>query len=375
MKRKIIPTLLALALTASLAPAAFAAAPPSPCYPTSVTRSEDGAQIRKVYDLGPEEDPAGISRSDFQQEGFHYTLTDLLKQEAPEREERFHTETVTLDSKSKDMESVLALLPAQREFTTEDGLTGVLTLKLDTVKVEVAGYGSSTRQVSATRSYPNLAGQDTSFIPKTIEDGGRTLELATINWQADNTANVDGYEMANRYTAVVTYTGTATSSYVKGYTVTAEYSGTVSKIALNKVRYVAMFEGTPLNPVEPEPDPTPAITETPDAPPAPAIQFHWAYVLVPLGVIALAGAGVGGALIIKKRRENETEMEDDRYAPPGAGRGHGSAKPRGEGADAGAQGAWHSVSGGHGHHRKPGGLRLNSKRAAACRPLSLSGEV
>ena len=311
MKRKIIPCLLVLALSASLAPSVLAASPPAVCYPSSVTRSEDGAQIRKVYELGPGEDPGGIPRSDFEQEGFHYTLTDLLKQEAPEQESRPHTETVTLDSKSKDMESVLALLPAQREFTTEDGLTGVLTLKLDTVKVEVAGYGSSTRQVSATRSYPNLAGQDTSFIPKTIEDGGRTLELATINWQADNTANVDGYEMANRYTAVVTYTGTATSSYVKGYTVTAEYSGTVSKIALNKVRYVAMFEGTPLNPVEPEPDPTPAITETPDAPQAPAIQFHWAYVLVPLGVIALAGAGVGGALIIKKRRENETEMEDD----------------------------------------------------------------
>ena len=38
MKRKIIPTLLALALTASLTPAAFAAAPPSPCYPTTDTR-------------------------------------------------------------------------------------------------------------------------------------------------------------------------------------------------------------------------------------------------------------------------------------------------------------------------------------------------
>ena len=132
MRQKIIPTLLALALTAALAPA--------PCYPASVSRSEDGAQIRKVYDLGPEDDPAGISRSDFEQEGFRYTLTDLLKQEAPEREERFHTETVTLDSKSKDMESVLALLPAQREFTTEDGLTGTLALKLDTVRVDVAGY-------------------------------------------------------------------------------------------------------------------------------------------------------------------------------------------------------------------------------------------
>lgn len=288
MKRKIIPTLLALALTASLAPAAFAAAPPSPCYPTSVTRSEDGAQIRKVYDLGPEEDPAGISRSDFQQEGFHYTLTDLLKQEAPEREERFHTETVTLDSKSKDMESVLALLPAQREFTTEDGLTGTLSLKLDTVQVDVAGYGSSTRQVSATRSYPNLAGQDISYIPKEITDSGRTLELASIDWQTDNTANEDGYAVGDRFTAIATYTGSATSSYVKGY--------------------VAIFEGTPLVPVEP--DPTPEPTDNVQEPAAP-VQFHWGYVLVPLGVIAAIGCGTGVALFIKKRRESGYETEED----------------------------------------------------------------
>lgn len=308
MKRKIIPTLLALALTAALVPSVLAAVPPTPCYPTSVTRSEDGAQIRKVYDLGPEDDPAGISRSDFEQENFHYTLVDLLKQEAPEREERFHTETVTLDSKSKDMESVLALLPAQREFTTEDGLTGTLSLKLDTVNVEVSGYGSSTRQVSATRSYPNLAGQDTSYIPKEITDSGRTLELASIDWRTDNTANEDGYAVADRYTAIATYTGSATSSYIKGYVVTADYSGTVSRIALNKVRYVAIFEGTPLVPVEPEPTPEPS--EEVQEPAAP-VHFHWAYVLVPLGLVALAGAGIGAALFIKKRRESGYETEED----------------------------------------------------------------
>ena len=311
MKRKIIPSLLALALVAALAPAALAAVPPpSACYPTSVTRSEDGAQIRKVYDLGPEEDPAGIPRSDFEQEGFRYTLTDLLKQEAPEREERYHTETVTLNSKNKDMESVLALLPAQREFTTEDGLTGTLALKLDTVQVNVAGYGSSTRAVSATRSYPNLAGQDTSYIPKSITDNGRTLELATIDWQTDNTANEDGYAVGDRFTAIATYTGSATSSYVKGYVVTAEYSGTVSRIALNKVRYVAIFEGTPLDPVEPTPDPEPEPSGDVAGPAAP-VQFNWAYVLVPLGLVALAGAGVGGALFIKKRREGYDGAEDD----------------------------------------------------------------
>ena len=310
MKRKIIPCLLALALSASLVPSVLAAQPPSACYPTSVTRSEDGTEIRKVYDLGPDEDPAGISRSDFEQEGFHYTLTDLLKQESPEREERFHTETVTLDSKSKDMESVLALLPAQREFTTDDGLTGILSLKLDTVNVEVSGYGSSTRAVSVTRSYPNLSGQDTSYIPKEITDNGRTLELASIDWQVDNTANEDGYAVADRYTAIATYTGSATSSYIKGYTVTADYSGTVSRIALNKVRYVAIFEGIPLNPVEPEPTPDPEPSAEVQEPAAP-IQFHWAYVLVPLGVIALAGAGIGAALFIKKRRENDDGAEED----------------------------------------------------------------
>ena len=160
MKRKPLThaarLLCALALSMSLAPAALAADPseptqPSPCYPTAVTRSEDGTEIRKMYDLGPEDDPGGIPRSDFEQDGYHYTLTDLLKQELPANESRQHTETVSVNSKSKDMGAVLALLPQTKEFITEDGLSGVLTLKLDTVKVEVAGYGSSTKTVTATR--------------------------------------------------------------------------------------------------------------------------------------------------------------------------------------------------------------------------------
>ena len=272
-------------------------AAPEVCYPTSVSRSEDGTEIRKYYDLSPEDDPAGIPRSDFEQDGYRYTLIDLLKQELPENESRQHTETVSLESKSKDMESVLALLPQEKEFITEDGLSGVLTLQLDTVQVEVAGYGSSTREVSATRSYPNLASQDTANIPKTIEDNGRTLTLQNISWQTDNTASMDGYAMGDRFTAVATYTGSATSSYVKGYTVTADYSGTVNRIALNKTRYVAIFEGTPLEPVIPEASPD-------ESKPA---QFNWAYILVPLGVVFAAGGVIGGCLLYKRRHENDEE--------------------------------------------------------------------
>ena len=293
MKRMIAICAAALCLTMSLAPAVMAADPassqPEVRYPSAITRSEDGTELRKLYDLGPDDDPAGIPRSDFEQDGFHYTLTDLLQQELPEYEERAHTETVTLESEKKDMESVLALLPQEREFITEDGFTGTLSLQLDTVQVEVAGYGSSTREVSATRSYPNLLSQDTQYIPKTVEEDGRTLTLQSIDWQTDNTATADGYAMGDRFTAIATYTGSATSSYVKGYTVTAEYRGTVSKIALNKVRYVAIFEGTPLQPL---------VSEEPVS-----TQFNWAALLVPFGIVALSGAGIGAALFIRRRRE------------------------------------------------------------------------
>ncbi len=295
MKRLPAICLLALVLTMALAPSAHAAEwaePAQVCYPTSVTRSEDGAEIRKMYDLSPEDDPAGIARSDFEQDGWHYTLVDLLKQELPENESRQHTETVSVASKNKDMASVLALLPQTREFITDDGLSGVLTLKLDTVNVEPSGYGSSTKEVSATRSYPGLASQDTAGIPKSIEDNGHSLTLQNISWQE---------EPSGHFTAVASYSGSATSSYVKGYTVTAEYVGTVSRIALNKTRYVAVFKGTPLQPLEPAPDPeAEAETRT-------SASFHWPALLIPLGVIAAAGGGLGIALFLKHQKENSEE--------------------------------------------------------------------
>ena len=313
---------LVLALTAAFPHAAHAADVPdvpSPevCYPTSITQSEDGTEIRKAYDLSPDQSPAGIPRSDFEQGGFHYTLIDLLQQEMPEYQEREHTEQVSVESPKKDMESVLALLPQEREFVTEDGMSGALKLKLDTVQVAVAGYGSSTKNVSATRSYPNLSGQDVSYIPKTIQDSGRTLTLQSIDWQTDNTANVDGYAVGDRYTAIATYSGTATSSYVTGYVVTAEYAGTVSRIALDKVRYVAIFEGTPL---EPAPDSSDgAEGENPGDQTGDGrakgfpdgIHFNWAYVLVPLGAVAVIGGGIGAALLIKRKRENNDEEGEE----------------------------------------------------------------
>ena len=283
MKRTILRCAAGLLIAAALLPTALAAEPfpavteVQVCYPTSVTRSEDGTEIRKVYDLSPEQDPAGIPRSDFEQDGFHYTLTDLLQQELPEHESRPHTETVSLESKSKDMESVLALLPQEKEFVTEDGLSGTLSLQLDTVQVEAAGYGSSTREVSATRSYPNLASQDTASIPKSIEEDGRNLTLQNIDWRTDNTASVAGYNLGDCYTAVATYTGTATSKYATGYTVTADYKGDVTRTSCDTVVYTAVFSSVGAA-----------------ASAKSGVDFNWLWLLIPVGAAALGGCGYAG---------------------------------------------------------------------------------
>lgn len=291
MKKLLSICAVALMLCTTAFPA-FAAEPElaaQACYPTAVTRTEDGSEIRKMYDLGPTDDPAGIPRSDFEQDGFHYTMVDLLKQELPENESRQHTETVSVASKSKDMATVLALLPENKEFITEDGLTGILTLKLDSIKVEVAGYGSSTKELTAKRTYPSLSTQDTSSIPKSVEDNGHELTLQGIDWQTDP---------AGYFTAVATYSGSTTSTYIKGYTVTADYTGIVSRIALNKTRYVAIFEGESIEPITPEPSTSPD-----DQQGTTSVQFNWAVIMVPIGIVALAGVGIGAGIFFKRRNE------------------------------------------------------------------------
>ena len=86
--------------------------------------------------------------------------------------------------------------------------------------------------------------------------------------------------------------------------VTAKYVGTVSRIALDRVRYVAVFEGTEVKPVISIPEPIePDIVPDKTASDEGGFQFNWAWVLVPLGAVVLAGGGVGAALYLKRRNE------------------------------------------------------------------------
>ena len=182
---KKLPALFAMALvlTMVMPPAARAAEAPvsSVCYPTSITRSEDGTEVRKVYDLAQGDDPSGIPRSDFEQEGFRYTLVDLLKQELPENESRQHTETVSVPSKNKDMESVLALLPQTKEFVTVDGLAGYGSSTSSYVKGYTGTGPTQGAAVNATVSSIDVGG----FKGSTLKVGERTPLIIYPNTPQD----------------------------------------------------------------------------------------------------------------------------------------------------------------------------------------------
>ena len=206
-------------------------------YPVSVEEymSGDTLRIKKVYILSKTEDPASIPTDDFTREGLTYVLLDMTREDQTETESKVYTESVSMDSKTKDMEQILKDLAAELVVTTEDGYSGTLHLDAGSIRVDVKGYGTSKRTVTATRAYPSLSDADVSLIPKTIEDSGRTLELEDLEWE----------ETGELYTANAVYSGTATGKYATGYMVTADYTGEVARTISDKVIYTAVFGGVP----------------------------------------------------------------------------------------------------------------------------------
>ena len=268
---------------------------PPVLYPVEVQEytagDRDEPRISKTYELSLTDDPAFIPTGDFERSGRTYTLLYIIKEDQTETDTKEHIEVITLETDTSDMAEILQLLEPELEITTEDGYTGVLTPDYPSIQVEASGYGTSSRTVSATRTYPNLSSADVALIPKTTEEGGCTLTLADVDWQEAATDYQDGYDLAIRYTATATYTGTATSKYATGYTVTADYKGDVTRTDCDTVRYTAVFasHGETQSDTEAEP----------------GAGMDLRLVLIPLGVVALGGAGFGGWKLVKYLRDKK----------------------------------------------------------------------
>ena len=241
-----------------------------------------------VYQLSPSDDPSGIPTGEFDRNGRHYYLLDMVRKDEVGVDTQPHTETVTMDSDTGDLAEVLRRLDAQMEVTTEDGHTGTLVLDHTSVKVEVKGYKTSSRSLSATRTYPSLSDTDLALIPTTITDGGKTLTLADVQWSSDGTY----------YTATAKYTGSSSSRHATGYTVSASYTGEVAKTNCEVVTYTAIFGSTA---IEEQPSETPEPEA--EAPASLNLGTNYLPVLgVVGGVTALLVAACWGYQKMKERK-------------------------------------------------------------------------
>ena len=223
------------------------------------------------------------------------------------------------------------------EFAADDDFVGILTLDAASIKVETAGTKTTSYEMKVTREYPRLSTNDTSLVPKTVTENGKTYTLAGVDWRVGNYETVDYEQLAEYYTAYATYTATGSSTKVTGYVTTAIYNGTLAKLTQGKTVYTAHFLGeeirTPLERTEfstaapttelatwaepteqPTAEPAEKATASPTATPAdaasdgePTKNNNALFVILPI-LAALAGAAFY-ILKIRRRKNDETTTD------------------------------------------------------------------
>lgn len=256
MKKRIIPLLLVLVLSLSLCISASAVS----YIPDDVTyQNLNGQQLAiKVYTLLPDQNPDELIEKDFEYGGYLYSYADIVKEELTFSTQSQHQEVVTVETESKDLADILAMLEPTIDF--DDGTShGTLTLDHNSLKTEVAGYKSGSYTVTATKNFTGLDRNDSSYIDKTAEKDGRTLSLSNVVWSIESTTLVGDELIPSSYSAVATYTGTAYYNKATGYITTAEYNGTVTSSGISGIRYTVTYVGTL---IEPEATPEPASDRT-----------------------------------------------------------------------------------------------------------------
>lgn len=281
LKRAAVCMTAVLAMTGSV----FAADLPQP---QEVIRgqSENLQTVEKVYVLPNTEDGSGIPTENFTENETEYAFAELKRQDNMQEDVKEHTETVSFHSDSNDTQTVISKFKPTIEVSTEDGYMGTLEFDYTALKVVSAGTGTQSYTITESRTYPNLTNADTSLVPKTISKDGAVLNLTNISWQSSASDNIDGQELAVRYTAHAEYAGTGTKTYGKGYTATAVYRGEVKKVVNDTVTYTAVFREVP----KPEPEPEKKSL----------LSYWWVFLL---GAGVLGGGGYGAYRLIRKRKK------------------------------------------------------------------------
>lgn len=277
---------LTVALALSLSTGALAAEVPD----SIAVENLNGLQrMVKTYTLSPEEDPSALKEPSFDYEGYHYTWAYTTKEEETYQESKEVTQTVTVETSSKDLSAILEQLSPTIPY--DDGeFTGELALDHTTLQTEAAGYTTRYSTTSETKVIGNLDRNDMSYVPATTVKNGKTLPLVNVEWQITGTELVGGALLPSRYQAIATYSASNSYQAATGYVTMAEYTGEVTSSGIDHVTYTVVYTGSEITPE-----------------PAPGGLFGAGgpgLLLSLLGLLFLALALAGGGIFLFKRRKN-----------------------------------------------------------------------
>ncbi len=210
--------------------------------------------LTKTFELTPDIDPALLREEPFSQDGYWYRYQRMDKSDQEITDEKEAEETVTVDAPSGELADVIDQFPATRQYS-KDGYTGELLLDVQSITVEATGYSTVTdsHPHTVTKTY-ELAYNDRSLVPETVQADGLTLPLTDLSWS--EAKNVEDSDVPASWTATATYSKTTytTREVADGYQATAMYKGEVSKTDVGSVIYTVTYTGSKI-PILPGLDP------------------------------------------------------------------------------------------------------------------------
>ena len=126
---------------------------PDAMLPVDIILDQDNREIRKVYDLSPNTDPSTLPMQQFERDGLLYECTDVLREVIIGSETQVITQTETVESDKKDMETILSLLPQEKEVTTEEDFSGTLHYQAGDRYAHLSKLGKPRYQPPAKEHY------------------------------------------------------------------------------------------------------------------------------------------------------------------------------------------------------------------------------
>lgn len=239
---------LCLLLTLSMMTSAFAAEVPD----SLVCQNLNGQQqLVKTYTLSPGIDPETLKEPSFEYDGFLYTWAYTTKEEKPFMETKEAVKTVTVETPKNDLSLILEQLAPSMEY--DDGeFQGELALDHTSLVTEASSYTTKYSKTTETKVIGNLDRNDMSYVPATTVKNGRTLTLASVDWQVTGTAPVGEALVPSQYQAVATYSASNSYKAATGYVTTAEYRGEVVSEGIENITYTVVYTGEKIQPEIPE---------------------------------------------------------------------------------------------------------------------------